>query len=110
MLEYIYRFSVKPGKMTDFLAWLDDNEAGMDEHSPPGWRFAGAWFVVRGFGTYDCEFRFDLDGYASLGAGFGDAENVARLGEFFGEFVDHTHRPAAVLLKTRDNLSIVEGA
>ena len=38
------------------------------------------------------------------------ARIAARLGEFFGEYVDHNHRPEAVLLKTRDGLSIIEEA
>ena len=109
MLEYVYRFSVKPGRMGDFLGWLDENEAGFNEHAAPGWEYLDSWFAVRGFGRYDCEFRYRLDGYGSLGTGFGDDENIARLNDFFSEFLDYSHRPEAVLLKTRDTLQVVEG-
>lgn len=109
MLEYVYRFSIKPGKMADFLEWLDENEPGFNQHAAEGWEYIDSWFAVRGFGNYDCEFRYRLDGYGSLGTGFGDDENMARLTDFFAEFLDYTNRPEAVLLKTRDTLQVVEG-
>lgn len=109
MLEYVYRFSVRPGRMGEFLAFLDKHEPGFDEHGADDWHYQGSRFVVRGFGSYDCEMRWTIDDYSALGSGFGDEENVKMLAEFFGEFVDHTNRPEAVLMKTRDVLSIAEG-
>ncbi len=109
MLEYVYRFTLKSGKVGDFLEWLEENEGTFDEHGPAGWHYLGAWFVVRGFGGYDCEMRYQLDDYGALGSGFGDEENLRMLREFFSEYLDHNHRPEAVLLKTRDVLAVAEG-
>jgi hypothetical protein len=110
MLEYVYRFSIRPGKVNEFLDWMERNEGSFDEHGPDGWSYRGAFFTVRGFGYHDCELRYGLDGYDALGAGFGDEENVALLTEFFEQFLDHSHRPEAVLLKSRPALTVVEGA
>lgn len=110
MLQYVYRFSIPPGRVNDFREWLDGVEPTMNDHQPEGWTYLGSWFAVRGFGSFDCEMRFELADYAALGAGFGDEENKRRMAHFFGEFVDPNFRPEAVLLKGREGLMVVEGA
>jgi hypothetical protein len=106
-MEYVYRHSIKPGKAGEYRDWLQENEQAMNDHAAEGWSYLGTWFDVRGFGHHDAESRWEIDDYAALGAGFGDAEMVQLMGEFFSEFLDHTHKPQAVLLKSTAEVAIV---
>ncbi len=107
MLQYVYRFSVLKGKSGSFIEWINENDQNFREHSAEGWHYLGTWFIVRGFGDYQAEMRWDLDDYAALGAGFGDAVNQRLLNEFFTDFLDEGAPAQAYLLK---GSTVVESA
>jgi hypothetical protein len=109
-MEYVYRHSIKPGKAVEYRDWLAKNHQIMKDHASEGWSYLGTWFDVRGFGSHDAESRWEIDDYSALGAGFGDEEMMTLLGEFFSEFVDHTHKPEAVLLKSASDVQIAAGS
>ncbi len=104
MLQWTYRFNVKPGKATSFRDWVLKNEQALRDHASPGWKYLGTWFSVRGFGSFDCEVRWEIESYGALGAGFGDEENQRLLNEFIGDFIDHTTRPEASLLRSASDV------
>lgn len=106
MLQYSYRYNIVPGKSGAYRDWVVANDRDLREHTPPGWTYLGTWFAVRGFGDFDCEARFEIDGYESLGAGFGDDEAQRLLRELFSEYIDWGTRPVATLSRAADDVSI----
>jgi hypothetical protein len=83
MLEYVFRFNVEKGKQNEFIDWLRANEDDLKTHTRPGWTYVGTLMTVGGFGDYDGESRWALEGYASLGEGWGDDVAQRLLSEFF---------------------------
>ena len=96
MLEYVYRFTIDRGKQNEFIEWLNTNEEKFKEHARPGWTYLGTWLTVGGFGEYDGESRWTLEGYASLGEGWGDEVAQQLLGDFFMT-TDNVHNQANLL-------------
>ena len=96
MLEYVFRFTVDKGKQNEFIDWLTSNEENFREHTRPGWTYIGTWMTVGGFGDYSGESRWSLEGYASLGEGWGDEVAQQLLAEFF-QTVDNVHWQANLL-------------
>ncbi len=41
MLEYVFRFNVDKGEQNEFIDWLKTNEADLQEHTRPGWKYIG---------------------------------------------------------------------
>lgn len=96
MLEYVYRFTIDRGKQNEFIEWLSTNEENFKEHARPGWTYLGTWLTVGGFGEYDGESRWALEGYASLGEGWGDKAAQQLLAEFLMA-TDNVHNQANLL-------------
>ena len=60
------------------------------------------------FGSYDVESRWDIDGYAALGAGFGDETAVQLMNDWF-EFVDRSRPFEATLYKSASEVDVLPG-
>lgn len=108
MLEWTFRFNVKVGMVGKLRDWVNANEAGLREHTPPGWAYLGTWFSVRGFGDYDGELRYSVESYAALGAGLGDDEYQRLQREMF-DFIDYSTRPHACLYRPASSIHIPKG-
>ena len=96
MLEYVYRFTINRGNQNEFIEWLSTNEENLKEHARPGWTYLGTWMTVGGFGEYDGESRWALEGYASLGEGWGDEVAQQLLADFLMA-TDNVHNQASLL-------------
>jgi hypothetical protein len=107
VLQYVFRYSVKPGMAGEFNQWLLDNHEGLRDHLPDGWHYLGTWFSVRGFGAHDCEVRYELDDYAAPGEGFGDEVSVGLLKEFFEKYQDSARPTEAYLLRAAGDVDIL---
>lgn len=104
-MQYVLRYRIASDKAGALREWLRENSADIETHAPDGWHYAGSYFVVRGFGDYDCEMRYDLDDYAAM-----DSENPPRFNEIVREwqgFVNDATPTRAVLLKSADEVVIV---
>ena len=108
-MQYINRYYLKPLKGTEFREWLLENEPLIAENAPAGWTYLGTWFTVMGFGKYDCETRYEIDDYGTLGAGFGN-ETYQRLMLEWMEFIDLTQAGETYLMKSSTDISIMAGA
>lgn len=108
-MEYVYRHSVRPGKAGEYRDWLQKNAQAIQDTASEGWTYLGTWFDLRGFGRHDAEARWQIDDYSALGAGFGNEEGLRLMGELFMEYIDHNHKPEAVLLKSVSEVVIAEG-
>ncbi len=108
-MQYVYRYSIKPGKVTEHLEWIRKNRQVFQDHAPEGWTYLGTWFTVQGFGPHDAESRWELEDYGSLGTGFGDEENQRLLAEFISEYQDDVNRPQVSLMKSMDEVSALAG-
>ncbi len=80
-MQYVLRYRIASDKAGALREWLRENTADIEAHAPDGWHYAGSYFVVRGFGDYDCEMRYDLDDYAAM-----DSENPPRFNEIVREW------------------------
>lgn len=109
MLEYTLRFNIRTGRVVAFRDWLKANDASLREHTAPGWTYLGTWFGVRGFGDYDCETRYSLEGYDALGAGFGGDEGMRLMRDLYEEYVDWSTRPQASLFRSAAEVQIPKG-
>ena len=108
-MEYVIRYDIKPNKSTAFRQWLTDNEAEIREHTAEGWTYEGTFFTVRGFGDYTNETRWTIEGYGSLGSGFGDEAGIRLTQEWF-EYIDQTRPWQATLYKNAAEVDILPGA
>ena len=107
-MQYINRFNVLPHKSEAFRDWLKKNDKLLHEGMPEGWQYLGTWFTVRGFGRYDCEMRYELDDYATLGGDFGsDALQLAWL-EILDSFAPN--QGETYLMKSAEDILIMKGA
>jgi hypothetical protein len=107
-MQYIIRYEVKEGESAKFRRWLLDNENKFNEHTVPGWKYLGTWFTVRGFGRYSVETRWELEGYAALGAGFGDEINEKLTLEWY-QMVDWSQGSEAQLVKSHTEVELLPG-
>jgi hypothetical protein len=87
--------------------WLLENESLIKDNAPEGWTYLGTWFTVRGLGTYECESRWELDDYDSLGAGWGN-ETYQRLIREWREFIDLARNGETYLMKSAADVSVFE--
>lgn len=104
-MQYVMRFRVTPRRTAEFRSWLQQHDADLHGDLPEGWTYAGAYFVVRGFGDYDCELRWDLDDYAALGS-----ENPPTFNQIvkeWQEFVSDASPVEAALLKRAEEVVII---
>ena len=108
-MQYVLRYEILPGKNGEFVSWMRDNEANLAEHTPDGWEYAGTYLTVRGFGSHEVESRWNLDGYAALGAGWGD-ETGLRLTQEWYAFTDQSRTWEASLLKSTTEVDVLPGA
>ncbi len=106
-MQYVSRYHLKPLKLTEYRQWLLDNESLLVEHAPAGWTYLGTWFTVMGFGKYECESRWELDGYGTLGAGWGDETNQRLMREWM-EFTDDTRDGENYLMKSTEEVNVFE--
>jgi hypothetical protein len=99
-MQYVYRYNLKEDKSAEFRQWLL-GRAGR-EILTEGWSYLGTWFTVLGFGRWDCESRWEVDGYGSLGKQFinEDAEKV------FAEWLDFIDGGEAFLMKSAEDVQI----
>lgn len=103
-MEYTVRFSLKPNQAEELRSWLKENHEALDATAPEGWRYLGTYFCVRAFGDFDCETRWELDGYAALDNSTPEGQRLVR--DWLDRFV-HDGRPMqAVLLKSVDEVVI----
>jgi hypothetical protein len=106
MLEYVYRYNVKYEKAAAFRDWLVANDQALHDHQTPGWTYLGAWFSVRGFGQFQAESRFQLEGYEASGSGPGDDETQRYARELAETYIDWTTKPMAALYRTAHDVRI----
>jgi len=104
-MQYVLRFRIAPRRSADFRAWLQANADDLGRDAPEGWSFDGAYFVVRGFGDYDCEMRWYLENYAALDSANPPGFNE-RVKEWL-EFVSDASPTQATLLKNADEVVII---
>jgi hypothetical protein len=107
-MQYIMRFNVKPEKSEEFQEWIKQNEKDIRENHPPGWRYLGFWFTVRGLGKFDGEMRWELDDYNALGAGFGGEKTQKLILQFF-QFLENSRVAETYLMKSTDEVEILPG-
>jgi hypothetical protein len=108
-MQFIQRYNLKPFKMGEFLEWMKENEKALAENAAEGWTLLGTWFSVRGFGQHDCETRWEIEGYETLGSDFGN-EQMRKLSLEWMEFTDQ-HRPGETyLVKSTSEVIVMEGA
>jgi hypothetical protein len=107
-MQRIDRYYLKPGKAEAYLGWLKKNDQVFRDHAPEGQTYLGTWFTVQGFGDYDVESRWELEDYAALGGGFGDHEFQAAMNEW-DEYADTSRPQQSVLMKSEDDVRILEG-
>ncbi len=107
-MQRIDRYNLKPGQAEAYRAWLLENDQAFKDHAPEGQTYLGTWFTVQGFGAYSAESRWEIKDYASLGSGFGD-ETYQRLMQEWSEFGDDVHAGETYLMKSADDVSIMEG-
>ncbi len=100
-MEYIIRFDLKEGKARAFVQWLKDNREAFESSSPEGWSYGGTFFVVRSFGDYTCETRWNLSHYGAM-----DATNPPGFEHLVDEWTDFaaTNSVRAALLKGVDEV------
>ena len=107
-MQYVARYDLKPYKATEFIAWLEENEATYAENAMEGWTYLGTWGTVHQLGRFDFETRWELEEYASLGAGWGN-ETFQRLQLEWLEFIDQTRDMETSLMKSVSVVSIMPG-
>ena len=107
-MQYVLRYDIEPTKHQAYRDWVKVNDSDIREHAAEGWHYLGTWFTVRGFGDYSAESRWEIDGYGSLGAGWGDAVGQRLAQEWFG-FVDSARPLQASLYKGIDEVEVLPG-
>lgn len=107
-MQYINRYEVAPNKAAEFRDWLQKNRQLIADHAPDGWSYVGTYFTVLGFGSYSTETRWEIGEYGDLGTGFGDDEFQRLFREWF-EFIDTSRPGETYLMKTADDVAIMEG-
>ena len=106
-MQYIMRYYVPFKKNADFRRWLLDNEKAIAENQPEGWTYLGTWFTCRQFGKYDCETRYELDDYDTLGADWGNETNQQLMREWL-EFIDLNRASETYLMKSAHDVIVFE--
>ena len=106
-MQYVIRYQLGPKQSAAYRSWVLENESALRENAPEGWTYLGTWFTVRGFGHYDCESRWELDGYDSLGAGWGNETYQGLMKEWM-EFIDQSRTGETYLMKSASEVSVFE--
>ncbi len=107
-MQYVQRYYLQPKKAGAFRDWLQKNGPALIENAPEGWKYIGTWFMVRGFGKFDVETRWELADYAALGAGFGN-DNLQKLNAEWFEFIDPGLVGEVALMKSDTDILIQPG-
>jgi hypothetical protein len=108
-MQYIARYDIAQGRAEEYRDWLAANEDAMREHQPDGWSYLGTWFTVLGFGSYQAESRWEVDEYAALGSGFGNATLQELTRDSF-QFFDFGRPGEVYLMKSATDVAIMEGS
>jgi hypothetical protein len=108
-MQYVLRYEIKSGKSNEFVEWLRQNEQTFAEHAPEGWEYAGTYLTVRSLGLSEVETRWNLEDYASLGAGWGDETELALTQQWYA-YVDTTRPMTGALFKSISDVSVLPGA
>jgi hypothetical protein len=103
-MQYIHRFYLKPGKSLAYQEWLAAHEQELAANAPPGWQRLGTWMTVLNFGKFQCETRWEVDDYASLGVPA--SETFDQLSSQHREFVDITRPSETYLMKSSKDIYI----
>lgn len=106
-VQYVMRYHVPFTKSADFRRWIVDNEKALADNQPEGWVYLGTWFTVRGFGKYNCESRWEIDDYSTLGTGWGNETNQKLTREWI-DFSDLGRDSETYLLKSATDIRIFE--
>jgi hypothetical protein len=104
-MQRIDRYYLRSGKAEAYRDWLNKNDQVLRDGAPEGQEYLGTWFTVQGFGDYDAESRWELEDYASLGAGFGSDQFQALMQEW-EDFADTARPQQSVLMKSEDDVLI----
>jgi hypothetical protein len=107
-MQYVARYDIKPWKAEAFRAWLEENEATYADNAMEGWTYLGTWGTVHQLGRFDCETRWELDDYASLGADWGN-ETFQKLQLEWWEFIDQSRDMETSIMKSVSAVSIMPG-
>jgi hypothetical protein len=67
-MQIIFRGCLKEKQASAYRDWLAKNHDALQDHAPPGWKYAGTYFTVMGFGKFDVENRWELSSYGALDA------------------------------------------
>ncbi|MGD2040058.1 MAG: hypothetical protein PVH11_04480 [Anaerolineae bacterium] len=106
-MQYIMRYQLKPKTAVEHQKWLAENGSAIRENAPEGWTYLGTWFTVRGFGHYEVEDRWELDGYDALGSDWGN-ETFQQLMREWMEFGDQTRDGETYLMKSAEEVRVFE--
>ena len=106
-MQYIIRYDVKPKASESFRSWLVERSDDFQNHARSGWTYLGTWFTVQGFGSYGTETRWEVEDYGALGAEH-DATGVQLINEWM-DFVDHGRPIETYLMKTAEDVIIIDG-
>ena len=104
-MQYVLRFRIATNRAAGLRGWLQDHTQDRQRDVPEGWAYDATYFVVRGFGDYDCEMRWNLENYAAL-----DSENppgFTKLVKEWQGFVNDATAAQATLLKSLDDVIII---
>jgi hypothetical protein len=101
---YVYSADVKDGRLADYQSWLRDNNDRIRKDLPPGWRFAGVYFPVFGFGSHLSEIHWDVQDYAAFDAAFAAFEKGGPYRKLIEEWYAflNTSKQGARLLKAAE--------
>ena len=73
-MQISYHYNIKEGRAQEYAEFVQANEQVLRDKAGPGWTYLGTYFTVQGLGEYDCENRWEVDGYADLGSLWGQDE------------------------------------
>ncbi len=107
-MQYVQRYYLQAKKVGAFRDWLQKNCPAIIENAPEGWKYLGTWFMVRGFGRFDVETRWELADYSALGAGSGN-ETMQKLNAEWFEFIDTGLVGEVALMKSDTDIWIQPG-
>ena len=77
-MQLVMRNNVKDDRVSEYVDWVKENRAKMEEHAPDGWSYAGTFVTVYGLGTHEVEIRWDVEDYAAMAPG-GESEEWRRM-------------------------------
>jgi len=63
---YIYTANVKEGQLKSYQQWITDNQERIRKVAPDGWKLAGVYVPVFGFGQALTEIHWNIENYAAF--------------------------------------------